>query len=206
MESHRKAITLRLEISDRLKNQTSSSQVDLRHSGPPSGQGAGGAARTRDRRVPADIRTDSPATVPPPEKGSPSREIAGSNACTQLLGSKDERRKSMRKLSPLDMMQHFISSDGALLHHPVDLRYISHRGTGHWRSSKVKLVNAQGRYAFVHITLWSFTKAFKASPNQGASGLSSNSQQEKLRENLWVPPTSQHERLSDFTVNGSKLT
>ncbi|GFO40065.1 hypothetical protein PoB_006657000 [Plakobranchus ocellatus] len=31
-------------------------QGDLRLSGPPSGQGAGSGARTRDRRVPADLR------------------------------------------------------------------------------------------------------------------------------------------------------
>ncbi|GFO07997.1 hypothetical protein PoB_003450200 [Plakobranchus ocellatus] len=40
-------------------------QGDLRLSGPPSGQGAGGGAQTRDRRVPADLRADSLATVPP---------------------------------------------------------------------------------------------------------------------------------------------
>ncbi|GFN92906.1 TBC1 domain family member 2b [Plakobranchus ocellatus] len=40
-------------------------QGDLRLSGPPSGQDAGGGARTRDRRVPADLRADSLATVPP---------------------------------------------------------------------------------------------------------------------------------------------
>ncbi|GFO28106.1 DC-STAMP domain-containing protein 1-like [Plakobranchus ocellatus] len=40
-------------------------QGDLRLSGPPSGQGAGGGARTHDRRVPADLRADSLATVPP---------------------------------------------------------------------------------------------------------------------------------------------
>ncbi|GFN85532.1 hypothetical protein PoB_001203800 [Plakobranchus ocellatus] len=40
-------------------------QGDLRLSGPPSGQGVGGGARTRDRMVPADLRADSPATVPP---------------------------------------------------------------------------------------------------------------------------------------------
>ncbi|GFN98701.1 hypothetical protein PoB_002520700 [Plakobranchus ocellatus] len=43
----------------------SQQQDDLRLSGPPSGQGAGGGARTRDRRIPADIRADSLATVPP---------------------------------------------------------------------------------------------------------------------------------------------
>ncbi|GFN83835.1 hypothetical protein PoB_001034100 [Plakobranchus ocellatus] len=40
-------------------------QGDLRLSGPPSGQGADSGARTRDRRVPADLRADSQATVPP---------------------------------------------------------------------------------------------------------------------------------------------
>ncbi|GFN99633.1 hypothetical protein PoB_002613900 [Plakobranchus ocellatus] len=40
-------------------------QGDLRLSGPPSGQGAGRGARTRDRRVPADLRADSQATVLP---------------------------------------------------------------------------------------------------------------------------------------------
>ncbi|GFN97080.1 hypothetical protein PoB_002358600 [Plakobranchus ocellatus] len=40
-------------------------QSDLRLLGPPSGQGAGGWARTRDRRVPADFRADSLATVLP---------------------------------------------------------------------------------------------------------------------------------------------
>ncbi|GFO41130.1 hypothetical protein PoB_006763500 [Plakobranchus ocellatus] len=34
-------------------------------SGPPSGQGAGSGGRTRDRRVPADLRADSQATVLP---------------------------------------------------------------------------------------------------------------------------------------------
>ncbi|GFO26263.1 hypothetical protein PoB_005276800 [Plakobranchus ocellatus] len=40
-------------------------QGDLRLSGPPSGQGAGGGARTRDRKVPEDLRADSLATKPP---------------------------------------------------------------------------------------------------------------------------------------------
>ncbi|GFO19740.1 craniofacial development protein 2-like [Plakobranchus ocellatus] len=40
-------------------------QGDLKLTGPPSGQGAGGGARTRDRKVPADLRADSLATVPP---------------------------------------------------------------------------------------------------------------------------------------------
>ncbi|GFO30740.1 hypothetical protein PoB_005724500 [Plakobranchus ocellatus] len=40
-------------------------QGDLRFLGPPSGQGAGGGAGTRDRRVPADLRAFSLATMPP---------------------------------------------------------------------------------------------------------------------------------------------
>ncbi|GFO01652.1 hypothetical protein PoB_002815700 [Plakobranchus ocellatus] len=40
-------------------------QGNLRLSGLLSGQGVGGGARTRDRRVPADLRADSLATVPP---------------------------------------------------------------------------------------------------------------------------------------------
>ncbi|GFO03448.1 hypothetical protein PoB_002995300 [Plakobranchus ocellatus] len=40
-------------------------QGDLRLLGPPSGQGAGSGARTRDRRVPADLRADSLTTDAP---------------------------------------------------------------------------------------------------------------------------------------------
>ncbi|GFO38660.1 hypothetical protein PoB_006516500 [Plakobranchus ocellatus] len=41
-----------------------STTSDIRLSGPPSGQGAGGEARTRNRRVSVDLRGDSLATVP----------------------------------------------------------------------------------------------------------------------------------------------
>ncbi|GFO49286.1 hypothetical protein PoB_007579100 [Plakobranchus ocellatus] len=41
----------------------SSQQVDLRFSGPPLGQGAGGGARTRDRGCPADLRVSSLVTA-----------------------------------------------------------------------------------------------------------------------------------------------
>ncbi|GFO34219.1 hypothetical protein PoB_006072400 [Plakobranchus ocellatus] len=47
------------------RTEASPQQGDLRLSGPPSGQGAGSGARTRDRRVPADLRADSQATVLP---------------------------------------------------------------------------------------------------------------------------------------------
>ncbi|GFO01955.1 hypothetical protein PoB_002846000 [Plakobranchus ocellatus] len=39
-------------------------QGDLRLSGPPSGQDASGGARTRDGRVPIDLRAGWPASVP----------------------------------------------------------------------------------------------------------------------------------------------
>ncbi|GFO22614.1 hypothetical protein PoB_004911900 [Plakobranchus ocellatus] len=44
---------------------SSPQQGDLWLSGPPSGQGTGGGVRTHDRRVPADLRMDSLANVPP---------------------------------------------------------------------------------------------------------------------------------------------
>ncbi|GFN99341.1 hypothetical protein PoB_002584700 [Plakobranchus ocellatus] len=40
-------------------------QSDLRLLSPPSGQGTGGGAKTHNRKVPADLRADSLATVPP---------------------------------------------------------------------------------------------------------------------------------------------
>ncbi|GFN89760.1 hypothetical protein PoB_001626600 [Plakobranchus ocellatus] len=40
-------------------------QGDLMLLGPPSDLHAGGGARTRNRRVPADLRADPLATVPP---------------------------------------------------------------------------------------------------------------------------------------------
>ncbi|GFO49434.1 hypothetical protein PoB_007593900 [Plakobranchus ocellatus] len=51
-------------------------QGDLRLSGFPSGQGVDGGARTRDRKVAADIRADSLATVlPTPAKGNKEEQI-----------------------------------------------------------------------------------------------------------------------------------
>ncbi|GFN74699.1 hypothetical protein PoB_000120500 [Plakobranchus ocellatus] len=49
-------------------------QGDLRLLGPTSGQGAGGGARTRDRRVPADLRADSLTTVFKKERSTRSVE------------------------------------------------------------------------------------------------------------------------------------
>ncbi|GFN85038.1 hypothetical protein PoB_001154400 [Plakobranchus ocellatus] len=43
----------------------SQQQGDVRLLGPPPGLGASSGARTRDRRVPADLRADSLTTVPP---------------------------------------------------------------------------------------------------------------------------------------------
>ncbi|GFN83718.1 hypothetical protein PoB_001022400 [Plakobranchus ocellatus] len=46
-------------------NDASPQQGDLRLSGPPSGQDADCGARNHNRRVPADLRADLLATVPP---------------------------------------------------------------------------------------------------------------------------------------------
>ncbi|GFO45431.1 hypothetical protein PoB_007193600 [Plakobranchus ocellatus] len=57
----------RKKMNEKMKEGAPASpqQGDLRLSGPPSGQGAGGGAWNCDRRVPADLRADSLATVPP---------------------------------------------------------------------------------------------------------------------------------------------
>ncbi|GFO07097.1 hypothetical protein PoB_003360200 [Plakobranchus ocellatus] len=47
------------------KDCSCSQHGDLRLSGPPTGQGASGGARTFNIRVPADLRADSLFTVPP---------------------------------------------------------------------------------------------------------------------------------------------
>ncbi|GFO01851.1 hypothetical protein PoB_002835600 [Plakobranchus ocellatus] len=56
---------LRLNVGPSLSCYSSPQQGDLRLLGPPSGRGADGRARTRDRRVPADLRADPQATVLP---------------------------------------------------------------------------------------------------------------------------------------------
>ncbi|GFO15801.1 hypothetical protein PoB_004230600 [Plakobranchus ocellatus] len=50
-------------------------QDDLRLSGLSSGEGVNGRARARDRRVPADLRADSLATVPPTPNKDMSKAI-----------------------------------------------------------------------------------------------------------------------------------
>ncbi|GFO15431.1 hypothetical protein PoB_004193600 [Plakobranchus ocellatus] len=48
-----------LDTTANCSSQTSPQQGDLKLSGPPTSQGAGGRARTCDRKVPADFRADS---------------------------------------------------------------------------------------------------------------------------------------------------
>ncbi|GFO29919.1 hypothetical protein PoB_005642400 [Plakobranchus ocellatus] len=50
--------------TDRWRLLPDQEQRDLRLSGPPSGQGVGGGARTHDRRVLANLRADSLSNVP----------------------------------------------------------------------------------------------------------------------------------------------
>ncbi|GFO36001.1 hypothetical protein PoB_006250600 [Plakobranchus ocellatus] len=70
----KKATPFRTKQSD-----ISPQQGDLRHSRPPSDQGAGGRARTRDRRVPADFRADLLATAPYFRHNPEWRRKAGGN-------------------------------------------------------------------------------------------------------------------------------
>ncbi|GFO15772.1 C-type lectin domain family 4 member g-like [Plakobranchus ocellatus] len=65
-------------------------QGDLRLSGPPSGQGTGSGARTRDRRVPADLRADSQATVlPTPPMKEQKKKLHRKRNTNHLLQSTD---------------------------------------------------------------------------------------------------------------------
>ncbi|GFO04089.1 hypothetical protein PoB_003059400 [Plakobranchus ocellatus] len=73
-------------------------QGDLRLSGPPSGQDAGSGARTGDRRVPADLRADSQATVLP----TPPRQ--GGDAC--------DTRKSLQSSGRVHTELHRLAHDG----------------------------------------------------------------------------------------------
>ncbi|GFN90695.1 hypothetical protein PoB_001720100 [Plakobranchus ocellatus] len=52
-------------VSTTILSSASPHQGNLRLLGLPSGRGADGGARTRDRRVPAYLRADSQATVLP---------------------------------------------------------------------------------------------------------------------------------------------
>ncbi|GFO08296.1 hypothetical protein PoB_003480100 [Plakobranchus ocellatus] len=66
-------------------------QGDLRLSVPPSGQSAGSWARTRDRRVPADLRADSQATaLPTPPEGK-----GGQNAAKEFPRGKKESEQEV---------------------------------------------------------------------------------------------------------------
>ncbi|GFO47492.1 hypothetical protein PoB_007399700 [Plakobranchus ocellatus] len=74
----------------------STQQGDHRLSGPPSGQGASGGARTRGRKVSADLRADSLAAEPPTpqrirlfyptseKQTKPSSNVAGCDKSTTL--------------------------------------------------------------------------------------------------------------------------
>ncbi|GFO45857.1 hypothetical protein PoB_007236200 [Plakobranchus ocellatus] len=73
----KRSLTSSVLVQSARRSNDSPQQGDLRLSGPPSGQGAGAGARTRDRRVPADLRADSLATVPP----TPPRTLSGPVPC-----------------------------------------------------------------------------------------------------------------------------
>ncbi|GFO34742.1 hypothetical protein PoB_006124700 [Plakobranchus ocellatus] len=62
---------------------SSPQQGDIRPSSPPSGHGAGGGVRTRDRRGPADLKADSLVTEPPTARDGVSwcNKLCMSRAC-----------------------------------------------------------------------------------------------------------------------------
>ncbi|GFO43926.1 hypothetical protein PoB_007043100 [Plakobranchus ocellatus] len=86
---------------------TSPQQGYLRLSGPPSGQGAGGGARTRDRRVPADLRADSLATVPPTPLPGRSDAATGErpNILATVFEEKPKKRPKIKKKSTMSVVQ-----------------------------------------------------------------------------------------------------
>ncbi|GFN78955.1 hypothetical protein PoB_000546100 [Plakobranchus ocellatus] len=72
-------------------------QVDLRFSDPPSGQGAEGGARTRDRMVSADLTADSLSTMlPTPLPANiPENEFSVGESQSEMLctGQRSKRAK-----------------------------------------------------------------------------------------------------------------
>ncbi|GFN96660.1 hypothetical protein PoB_002316600 [Plakobranchus ocellatus] len=89
--------------SDWLLYMASQQQGDLRL----SGQGAGGGARTRNRRIPADLRADSLATVPPtPRLHFEDNNYFGNNSgkvgCENLRAGARASLKETRKRKSVD--------------------------------------------------------------------------------------------------------
>ncbi|GFN75062.1 hypothetical protein PoB_000156800 [Plakobranchus ocellatus] len=101
-------------------------QDDLRLLGPPLASGADGEARTRDRRVPADLRADSQATLPPtPLLQTKKREKAAEN---QLCSTNDNAHFSVqvsieRAVSASQIQSHSVAwSVGGLVDSKTALR------------------------------------------------------------------------------------
>ncbi|GFO41752.1 hypothetical protein PoB_006825700 [Plakobranchus ocellatus] len=69
--------------------KASPQQSDPRLSGPPSGRGSDGGARTREKWIPADLRADSLATVPP-------------TPLAAVVGREAKKGKKWRKASGYD--------------------------------------------------------------------------------------------------------
>ncbi|GFN82788.1 amine oxidase [Plakobranchus ocellatus] len=71
---------------------------DPRLSGPPSGQGTSGGARSRDRRVPAVLRADSLSIVPPTLHGRSSSIEINASMSPESSASKTEGRIQMARI------------------------------------------------------------------------------------------------------------
>ncbi|GFO13550.1 hypothetical protein PoB_004005500 [Plakobranchus ocellatus] len=71
-------------------------QGDLRLSGLPSGRNGGNRARTRDRRVPENLREDSLATEENNEKGFPAQAVEKKKQLTTLSSDKSQREQELK--------------------------------------------------------------------------------------------------------------
>ncbi|GFO27826.1 hypothetical protein PoB_005433100 [Plakobranchus ocellatus] len=103
VEKEAKEEERRRRIKRRKKRTSKKKKGDLRLSGPPSAQGARGGARTHERRIPAYIRAESLATVPPTP---PLLQIACLEQTLRLV-------RSVHCLGEQDYCQHLSSSSSS---------------------------------------------------------------------------------------------
>ncbi|GFN90382.1 hypothetical protein PoB_001688800 [Plakobranchus ocellatus] len=89
-------------------NIASPQQGDLRLLGPPSGRGADGRARTRDRRVPTDLRADSQATVPRTPEEEEEGEEEEKKEEEEHLNNMSESEENENALTEMMTMERYI--------------------------------------------------------------------------------------------------
>ncbi|GFN89851.1 hypothetical protein PoB_001635700 [Plakobranchus ocellatus] len=105
-----------------------------RLSGPPSGQGAGGGARTRDRRVHADLRADSLTTV------LPTPQFMGPPTTSELFSPFSPLH------APLTLVTEYDKSHSVAPLHPTN--------SGGWKITSKLSDSGQGRLAQAMSPYW----------------------------------------------------